>query len=410
VFLHGESAVEAAFVSRNGQSTPYYFSAKRVHYEGRDCLVGVGVDLSERKRAEDNERQLEAIVNSSDDAIVSNTLDGLVTSWNTGAEQMFLYPASEAIGLAVNRLFEDGAPWLAEQLQQARKGEPTFSDAIGRRRDDSRLTTSLVIRPLKQRGRQSGGYVLVMRDISQRRMLEERLRQSQKLEAIGRLAGGVAHDFNNMLTVILGYAANLEELVGEEFRPSLAEISRAGERAASLTRQLLAFSRQQVLRPQVVLLPEIVTSPLPMLARLLGEHIEIVDVIGTTVPPILADPTQLGQVVGNLAVNARDAMPAGGRLTISVRAIALTAQEAEPLTGRDGAHALLEVSDTGTGIDAATQARMFEPFFTTKDVGRGTGLGLATVYGAVQQMNGAIVVDSEMGRGTTFRIYVPAFE
>jgi PAS domain S-box-containing protein len=343
-----------------------------------------------------------------DHAVITIDDAGLVTSWNAGAEHVFLYSESEAIGVSVNRLFDDGAPWLAAQLLQARNGEPTFADTIGRRRDETRLTTSLVIRPLQSRGRRSGGYVIVMRDISQRRLLEDRLRQAQKLEAIGRLAGGVAHDFNNMLTVILGYAENLETVVSPEQRVSLGEIMRAGERAASMTKQLLAFSRQQVLRPQVVSLGAVVSGVLPMLSRLLGEHIEIVKEIDQDAPEILADPTQLEQVVMNLAVNARDAMLTGGRLTIRVRRITLTAIEAAPLTGREGAHALLEVNDTGTGIDPATQARMFEPFFTTKEVGRGTGLGLAMVYGTVQQMNGAIAVESEPGGGTTFRIYVPA--
>ncbi len=343
-----------------------------------------------------------------DHAVITVDDAGLVTSWNAGAEQVFLYSESQAIGFSVNRLFDDGAPWLVEQLQQARKGEPTFADTVGRRRDESRLTTSLVIRPLQSRGRRSGGFVLVMRDISQRRLLEERLRQSQKLEAIGRLAGGVAHDFNNMLTVILWYASNLEEVVDEQHRVGLAEIRRAGERAASMTKQLLAFSRQQALQPQVVALPAIVSALTPMLSRLLGEQIAIVEDLDGGAPQILADPTQLEQVVINLTVNARDAMPTGGTLTIRVRALVLNAADAAPLTGREGAHALLEVCDTGTGIDAETQARMFEPFFTTKDVGRGTGLGLAMVYGTVQQMNGAITVETEPGTGTTFRIYVPA--
>ena len=343
-----------------------------------------------------------------DHAVITVDDAGLVTSWNAGAEQVFLYPESEAIGLSVTRLFEDDAPWLMEQLRQARKGEPTFADTVGRRRDDTLLTTSLVIRPLQSRGRRSGGYVLVMRDISRRRLLEDRLRQAQKLEAIGRLAGGVAHDFNNMLTVILGYSSALNEVVGEENRAFLSEITKAAERAASLTRQLLAFSRQQVLQPQVVVLPELVATLLPMLSRLVGEHVEIVHEIDPLTPPIMADPTQLEQVVMNLVVNARDAMPAGGRVTIRVSRRTLTLVDAAPLTKREGAHAMLEVIDTGTGIDAETQARMFEPFFTTKEVGRGTGLGLAMVYGTVQQMNGAILVDSKPGLGTTFRIYVPA--
>jgi len=353
--------------------------------------------------------RLELILESLQDYAVITIDDfGTITSWNAGAAQVFLYPAPEAIGLPISRLFDDGAPWLNEQLQAARSSEPNIPDTVACRKDDSRLTTSIVIRPLLSRTRRPAGYVIVMRDVSQRRLLEDRLRQAQKLEAIGRLAAGVAHDFNNMLTVILVYTANLDGVLSEEHRPSLAEIRKAGERAAALTRQLLAFSRQQVLQPRVVALPAVVSALLPMLSRLLGEHIQIVELADAIVPKILADPTQIEQVIMNLAVNARDAMPTGGRLTIAVRSLSLNAADAAALTIRDGAYVLLEVIDTGSGVDIATQTRMFEPFFTTKGVGRGTGLGLAMVYGTVQQMNGAIAVESELGHGTTFRIYMPA--
>jgi signal transduction histidine kinase len=284
-----------------------------------------------------------------------------------------------------------------------------IADTAGRRRDGSLLTASLVIRPLVGNGRDSGGFVIVMRDVSQQRILEERLRQAQKLEAIGRLAGGVAHDFNNMLTVIIGYASGLENLPNDDQRRAVHEIRKAGERAAALTRQLLAFSRRQVLRPRPLLLPHVVGALTPMLVRLVGEHIEIKEVVESTVPEVFADPTQIEQIVMNLAVNARDAMPDGGELTIRLAPVTLTGTDAEALTGIEGSHALLEVTDNGSGMDAETQLLMFEPFFTTKEMGRGTGLGLATVYGAVQQMRGAIAVDSRIGHGTTFRIYVPEY-
>lgn len=353
--------------------------------------------------------RLDLILESLQDyAVITIDDGGSITSWNVGASQMFQYPADDAIGQPVSRLFDDAAPWLPDQLQLARLGEPMIADTVGRRRDDSRLTTSLVIRPLVTRGRRTGGFVIVMRDVSQQRQLEDRLRQSQKLEAIGRLAAGVAHDFNNMLTVILGHAANLDEVVPEEHRSGLNEIRKAGERAAALTKQLLAFSRQQVLQSQIVNLPDVVSSLVPMLSRLLGEHIQVVKQVDTVVPRVMADVTQLEQVVMNLAVNARDAMPSGGQLTISVQSVRLTAEEAAPLATPPGPYAMLEVTDTGSGVDQATKARMFEPFFTTKGVGRGTGLGLAIVYGIVQQMHGAITIDSEVGRGTAFRIYLPA--
>ncbi|MCE9619147.1 MAG: PAS domain S-box protein [Planctomycetes bacterium] len=354
------------------------------------------------------EARLDLILESLKDyAVVTVDGQGVVTSWNVGAAQVFAYEPAEAIGRPINFLFDDMAPWLIDELERAGRGEPMISETTGRRRDDTRFTASLVIRPLQDRGRASGGFVIVMRDVSQQRTLEDRLRQAQKLEAIGRLAGGVAHDFNNMLTVIIGYAASLDEVVAPEHRAAVGEIWRAGDRAAALTRQLLAFSRQQVLRPRVVHLPDAIGSIMPMLSRLLGEHIEIIEAIEPPVPAVMADPSLLEQIVMNLAVNARDAMTNGGRLTIRVKAVKLSGADAETLTGREGVHALLEVSDTGSGMDTATQARMFEPFFTTKDVGRGTGLGLSMVYGAVHQMNGAIAVESRPGEGSTFRVYIP---
>jgi PAS domain S-box-containing protein len=356
------------------------------------------------------EAHLDLILESLRDYAVMTIDDtGRITSWNTGAEHVFGFASPAIIGRPVNALFDDEAPWLMAELDRVRAGTPMIADTTGRRRDGTLITASLVIRPLVNSGQDSGGFVIVMRDVSQQRLLEERLRQAQKLEAIGRLAGGVAHDFNNMLTVILGYAASLEHLPTADQRMAVEEIRKAGERAAALTRQLLAFSRRQVLSPRRIELPEVVATLTPMLGRLVGEHIEIVELVEAPVPAVFADPTQIEQIIMNLSVNARDAMPGGGRLTIRLSHVSLSGTDAETLTRREGPHALLEVTDTGSGMDAETQSMMFEPFFTTKEVGRGTGLGLATVYGAVQQMQGAITVDSRIGRGTTFRIYVPAF-
>ncbi len=385
-------------------------SLSRLCRDTADILDHAKLIADERARQQrEADARLDLILESLQDyAVITIDDAGAITSWNVGAEQMFLYPAAEAVGLPVSRLFDDGAPWLKEQLQRLPGSARPIPDTTGRRRDDIRLTTTVVIRPLQTRSGRPSGFVIVMRDVSHRRLLEERLRQSQKLEAIGRLAGGIAHDFNNMLTVILGYASTLDESVAEEHRGSVAEILKAGDRAATLTRQLLTFSRQQVVSPRIVTLREIVANVLPMLTRLLGENIEIVQDVNLNVPSIMADPTQLEQVLVNLAVNARDAMPSGGTLTIRVSGVTLTGDDAASLTGRPGAHARLDVIDTGSGVSPATQARMFEPFFTTKDVGRGTGLGLAMVYGTVQQMHGAITFESELGHGTMFSIYVPA--
>lgn len=248
------------------------------------------------------------------------------------------------------------------------------------------------------------------RNVTEQQRLEAQFRQAQKMEAVGRLAGGIAHDFNNLITVIKGYSELLQSRMpaDEATAQLLGEIYQAGERAGALTSQLLAFSRQQVLAPQVLNLNTVVSNTETMLRRLIGEDVILVTALSPTLGPIKADPGQIEQVLMNLAVNARDAMPQGGTLTLATQTVQL--DEAYCRTVADlspGDYVLLTVSDTGCGIDAATQAQMFEPFFTTKPVGKGTGLGLATVHGIVQQSGGSIAVESAVGQGTTFQIYLP---
>jgi PAS domain S-box-containing protein len=278
-----------------------------------------------------------------------------------------------------------------------------------KRKDGKNIIVRLSGRPILNAAGQAESFEMIAEDTTEHRALEDQLRQSQKMEAVGRLAGGVAHDFNNLLTVIKGYSELMLDQVqaADPLRAEIEEVKKAADRAAALTRQLLAFSRKQVLAPKVIDLNAVITNVERLLQRLLGEDIELITILHSSLGRVKADPGQIEQVIMNLAVNARDAMPKGGKLTISSANVMLDESFIQDSKVATGPYVLLSVSDTGVGMDAETKSRIFEPFFTTKEQGKGTGLGLSTVYGIVKQSGGYISVYSEPGLGTSFKVYLP---
>ena len=305
-------------------------------------------------------------------------------------------------------------PEIYEQLWATiLKGEIWHGELINRRKDGSFYTEQINIAPVRGGRREITHFIANKQDVTARKLLEQQVTQAQKMEAVGRLAGGVAHDFNNLLTIINGYA----QLLTDRSSPQdprwgiFEEIQMAGERAASLTRQLLAFSRRQVMEPRVLDLSSVLANTEKMLRRLIGEDIELVATLDPGLGLVKVDPGQIEQVVLNLAVNARDAMPEGGKLFIETSNVELDEDDVRRNPNMEpGKYVMVAVSDTGCGMDQETQAHIFEPFFTTKEKGKGTGLGLATVYGIVKQSGGSIWIYSEPGRGSTFKIYFPCVE
>ncbi len=335
--------------------------------------------------------------------------NGILLDVNPALVAMLGYETgAELVGQNLANLHSDSQQWfgLADYLRTLQKFQGLAADWV--RKDRTSINVRLSGRAFRDDG-QAIFFELFAEDVTERRALEQQLRQAQKMEAVGRLAGGIAHDFNNLLMVISGYSEFLLERIGPEpaLRGPAQEIANAAQRATSLTRQLLAFSRKQMLAPKLVDLNGVVTENLKMLTRLIGEDIDLVMVPGSDIGAVKADPGQIEQVVMNLAVNARDAMPHGGKLTIETANVTLDANYARfhsPV--KPGDYVMLAISDTGMGMDTETLTHIFEPFYTTKGL-KGTGLGLSTVYGIVKQSEGYVWVYSEPGKGTTFKIYLP---
>jgi PAS domain S-box-containing protein len=426
---------------RNGSEFPVEISLSPVFTDKGTFVLSAIRDISDRKRIAEELRRaneelhrrtaeqlgeyrsrLALIIDSSDDAIIAKDLDGTITSWNKGAERIYGYTRDEIVGKNISVLApsdrQDEIPEILRRIAQGERIEHFESARVTK--DGRHLDVSISVSPLCDTKGGIVGASVIARDITAQKKAEGQLHQAQKMEAIGRLAGGVAHDFNNILGIISACAEFLRDRIDINDADNnkaassgplqyVDNIKKATERGSALTRQLLTFSRSSAIQPRILDLNERLRDVSKLLRPLMGDDVEILIVSKSPAAVVEADPGQLDQIMVNLAVNARDAMPRGGKFILETRAerfdegLAEQQQQLPP-----GKYVLLSVSDTGSGMDAATVARIFEPFFTTKEIGKGTGLGLATVYGIVKQSAGHILVYSEPGHGTTFKIYLPS--
>jgi PAS domain S-box-containing protein len=357
--------------------------------------------------------KLDAVIQASPLAILALGLDGGVTTWSTMAERMFGWSPEETMGRPLPFASERSGEDIQDLIDRTLHGDCVSRMEVKQwRRDGSPFEAAIWTAPLRD-AQGITGILVTVADVSERKRLEEQLRLAQKMEAVGRLAGGVAHDFNNLLTVINGYSSMLaDSLKGDRYAVSQAEeILGAGTRAAELVSQLLAFSRRQMINPRPLEINQLIQNVERMLRRVIGEHIQFRTVLDPDAGWIQADLNQMEAVLLNLSTNAQDAMPEGGVLSIETARLDVKADgQSPPRDLPTGSYVCLTVRDNGHGMDAQTQQHLFEPFFTTKQKGKGTGLGLSSVYGAVEQNNGRVFVVSEVGKGTTFSIYLPRIE
>jgi two-component system, cell cycle sensor histidine kinase and response regulator CckA len=390
--------------------------------QGNKVLYSIIHDISDRRKAERElkeseeqyrklSREFQALLDAIPDDIVSLSPDMKIRWVNRVTSETLGKETSDLVGNCCHSFWYGRSEPCEECPAQESLRSGKLESGIVRSPDGRTFELRSV--PIRDKNGTVVSVVELGRDITEMKRMEERLLQSHKMEAVGRLAGGVAHDFNNLLTVIMGYAEHLLSRLGEDdpHRKEVEEIRKAGNRAAALTGQLLAFSRRQVLQPEVLDLNRVVQELETMLRRLIGENMDLATSLDAGHGNVKVDPGQIEQVVVNLVVNARDAMPGGGKVMIRTTNVILDGEAAlGEETVPSGSYVLLEISDTGCGMDPSTIAQIFDPFFTTKEKGKGTGLGLATVYGIVRQSGGHILVSSESGKGTTFHIYFPRIE
>ncbi len=392
------------------------------------ALIFKVCDITERKQAQlallERSDMLRTLTEASPLAIVVEDLEGKVQMWNPAAERVFGWTVGETLGRPLPFLLDDQKADHRNLHERVLQGEAfTALEAQRRKKEGAVINVSIWTAPLRDAAGRISGIMEVIGDITERKQLEAQLRQVQKMEGIGRLAGGVAHDFNNLLTAILGYTDLLARqlpasasqaqsgplgLDWECIQEGVREIRRAAERAGALTQGLLAFSRSQVLQPTIVDVNAVVGGMEALLLRLIGENVDLATFPDPSLARVKADVSQLEQVIMNLVVNAKDAMPNGGKLTIETANVELDETYSQTRVAViPGSYVRLAVSDNGCGMDTDTKLRGFEPFFTSKERGKGTGLGLSTVYGIVKQSGGYIWVYSELGHGTTFKVYLP---
>jgi len=417
---------------RNGSEFPVEIALSPVETEQGTVVLSAVRDISDRKAIEEALRKaneelslranrqlweyrsrLASIIDSSEDAIIGKDLNGIVTTWNRGAERIYGYTAEEMVGKSISTIapkeLPDEIPGILQRIGRGESVEHFETARIAK--DGRRLTMSISVSPMRDSSGAIIGASVIARNITDQKHAEDRLRQAQKMEAVGRLAGGVAHDFNNVLGIITACTELLRGRVDASTSEYIENIRTAAQRGASLTRQLLAFSRRQAIQPTIFDLNERLNEVAKLLRPLMGDDVELVIQRRSASAIVETDPIQFDQIMLNLAVNSRDAMPRGGKLILETAAADFDehfARQHPQVT--PGKYVLLAVSDTGLGMDEETVSHIFEPFFTTKEAGKGTGLGLATVYGIVRQSGGYIWVYSEPGCGTTFKIYLPSAE